>query len=227
MHTPAVFAINHAATALVLKRRYPQVPWVWALVSVQLVEMLWVAFNLVGLERTTTEATVSTVRDVHLAHMPWSHSLLTTVLLCFAAWGLLRGPLRRPALAVPVALGVASHFVLDLITHAPDLALAPLVDGPKLGLGLYQVPPAALAVETAYGVLCWWVYGGRRALLAVIVGFNLANLTLFTPIPGPEGFLAGHPTALVLVVAVQIVVTLVLVGWLARPGPAARETARI
>lgn len=220
-----MFAINHAATALVLKRRYPRVPWVWALVSVQVVEVLWVVFNLVGLERTTTEATVSTVRDVHLASMPWSHSLLTTVVLSLLAWGLLRGPLRRPAWALPVALGVASHFVLDLLTHGPDLALAPLVGGPKIGLGLYQVPPAAFVVETAYGVLCWRVYGGRWPLLAVIVGFNLANLTFLSSIPGPEGLLAGHPTALVLLVGAQIVVTLALVGWLAGPGPTARRRA--
>lgn len=212
-----VFAINHAATALLLKRRYPELPWVWALLSVQLVELLWVAFNLLGVERTTTEATVATVRDVHLAHIPWSHSLATTAVLSLGAWALLKGPLKRPGWALPVALGVASHWVLDLVTHGPDLPLAPLVGGPRLGLGLYHAPLAAFAVETAYGVLCWRLYRGGPALLAVILGFNLANLSFFSAaLPGPEGLLAGHPQWIVAVVGVQIAVTLALVGRFAR-----------
>jgi len=46
---------------------------------------------------------------------------------------------------------------------------------------------------------------------------NLANLSFLSPaIPGPEQYLAGRPTLVVSVVLVQIVVTLVLVGVLAR-----------
>ena len=69
-----MFAINHAATALVIKKRYPQVPMGWLLLSVQLTELLWVAFNAIGIEYTTTEPAVSSVLDVHLMHMPYSHS---------------------------------------------------------------------------------------------------------------------------------------------------------
>jgi arginine exporter protein ArgO len=72
------------------------------------------------------------------------------------------------------------------------------------------------ALEMVYGLLCWWLYRGRRSLLAVIVFGNLANITLFSAaIPGPEEYLAGHPLMVVTVVFVQIVVTLTLVGVLA------------
>jgi len=45
-----MFAINHAATALIVKKRHPQVPLVWLLISVQFVEIVWVLFNFLGIE---------------------------------------------------------------------------------------------------------------------------------------------------------------------------------
>jgi hypothetical protein len=69
----------------------------------------------------------------------------------------------------------------------------------------------------AYGVLCWWIYRGRASLLAAIVLGNLANITLFSAaIAGPEEYMAGRPLLIVTVILVQIVVTMGLVGVLAR-----------
>jgi hypothetical protein len=117
-----------------------------------------------------------------------------------------------------LGLGVVSHLVLDLATHAHDIVLWPGLTNPALGLGLYgAAPSAAFLVELAYGIFCWWAYRGGRALLAVIVLGNLANLSLFsTAILGPERYLAGRPTLVVTFVFIQIVVTLVLVGVFAR-----------
>ena len=55
-------------------------------------------------------------------------------------------------------------------------------------------------------MLCWWIYRGGAALLAVIVLGNLANMSFFfAGVPGPEQLLAGHPMLVVTVVFVQIV----------------------
>src|SRR5262249_31768514 len=35
--TYEMFAINHAATALIVKRRFPEAPMIWVLISVQLI----------------------------------------------------------------------------------------------------------------------------------------------------------------------------------------------
>jgi hypothetical protein len=40
-----MFAIDHAATALLVKRRYPSVPMTPLLVSVQAMELAWVGLN--------------------------------------------------------------------------------------------------------------------------------------------------------------------------------------
>ena len=69
----------------------------------------------------------------------------------------------------------------------------------------------------AYGVMCWWIYRGGRGLLIYIVLGNLANLSILSAaVPGPESLFAGRPMLVVTFIAVQIVVTLVLTGVLAR-----------
>jgi hypothetical protein len=219
-----VFAINHAAAALLVKRRYPDVSLVPILFAVQAMEFLWIGLNYVGVERTTTEPVVRYVGDIHLAYMPFSHSVATMLGVAALAWviGTLTG---QPRLGAAVGLGVASHLVLDLATHDRDIALAPLLDGPEYGTRLYsRLPLAAFLLELGFGVLCWWVYRGGRTLLAVIVGFNLANLSLFfAAVPGPERWLAGRPMLLTSTILAQIVVTLWAIWWGARrsPGPPA------
>ena len=211
-----MFAVDHAATALLIKRRFPSVSLVPMLLSVQAMELAWVGLNYLGVERTTTEATVRSVADIHLACMPYSHSAATALGGALLAWFLVEKGLGRPLLGRALGIGIVSHLVLDLVTHARDIALWP-GSTLALGLGLYdRAPMWGFALEIAYGVVCWRVYRGSRSLLAMIVLGNLANITLFSAaIPGPEQFLAGHPLMLVTLIAVQIVATLVLVDVLA------------
>ena len=212
-----MFAVDHAATALLIKRRFPSVSLTPLLLSVQAMELAWVGLNCLGVERTTTEATVRSVADIHLAYMPYSHSVATAAGAALLAWLVVEKGLGRPLLGRALGIGVTSHLVLDVVTHARDIALWP-GSTLALGLGLYdRAPMWGFALEIAYGVMCWRVYRGSRSLLAMIILGNLANITLFSAeIPGPEQYLAGHPLMLVTLIAVQIVVTLVLVDVLAR-----------
>jgi membrane-bound metal-dependent hydrolase YbcI (DUF457 family) len=231
-----MFAVDHAATALLIKRRFPSVSLTPMLLSVQAMELAWVGFNYLGLERTTTEASVRSVADIHLAYMPFSHSVATAVGGALLAWLVVEKGLGRPLLGRAIGIGIFSHLVLDLMTHAQDIVLWPGSTLPALGLGLYdRAPMWGFALEMVYGVFCWRVYRGSRSLLAMIVLGNLANITLFSAaIPGPEQYMAGHPLMVVTVVFVQIVATLALIQGLATQpaadasmGSGALRTARI
>jgi len=224
-----MFAVDHAATALLVKRRYPSVSLAPILVSVQAMELAWVGLNYLGIERTTTEATVHSVADVHLAYMPYSHSVGTAVAAAVLVWLLIEKGFGRAALGRAVGLGIASHLILDLATHGHDIALWPGWSTPKLGLGLYEAAPlVAFFVEFFYGVFCWYVYRGGPGLLAIISLGNLANLSFLSPaVPGPEEYLAGRPLLLVTVIFVQIVMTLVLVGSVARRGQGSKASVRL
>ncbi len=220
-----MFAVDHAATALLIKRRYPSVSMVPLLVSVQAMELAWVGLNYLGVERTTTEPAVRSVADIHLSYMPFSHSVATAVAAALCAWLIVEKGLGRAALGRAIGIGIVSHLVLDLVTHAPDIAVWPGSPLPALGLGLYnRAPMWGFALEMVYGVFCWWMYRRSGSLLAVIVLGNLANISLFSAaIPGPEQFLAGHPLAVVTLVLAQIVTTLALIGWLANSSDAPAE----
>lgn len=213
-----MFAIDHAATALVIKRRFPSVPMAPILISVQAMELAWVILNYLGVERTTTEAAVRSVADIHLAYIPYSHSVGTAIVAALVAQLIITKGFRRPVLGWAVACGILSHLILDLVTHGHDIVVWPGLASPKLGLGLYETAPfAAFILEFIYGILCWRVYRGSRNLLALIAIGNMANLSfLSSTIPGPEHYLAGRPLLVVTVIFIQIVVTLVLVGVLGR-----------
>ena len=53
-----MFAVDHAATALLIKRRFPSVPITPLLLSAQAMELAWVGLNYLGVEHTTTAAAV-------------------------------------------------------------------------------------------------------------------------------------------------------------------------
>jgi len=209
-----MFAINHAATALLIKKEFINVPIVWLLISVQFMEILWVILNFLGVERTTTEKEVRYVGDVHLSYMPFSHSIVAMVGVALLAWLIIGKGLNQPDIGLALGIGVISHLVLDLITHSKDIAIAPVIKGPKFGLGLYaKYPMVAFILEIGYGMVCWWIYKGGWALLTTIVVFNLANISMFSSaVTGIEKHMANRPLLITTVILAQILLTLILVG---------------
>ena len=206
-----MYAIAHASTALILKKRFPDAA-VWPLlISVQAVELLWVIFVYAGIEHV-----VYTRDSVHLAFLPYSHSIGTGLLVGAACWAAIRFGGGKSQLALAVALGVISHIVLDFIHHEPDIALLPLASSPRFGLGLVTHPGADLIVEIIYGAVCWYLFKGSAALLAAIVVFNLFNIPTMFPRPGTGAMLAQHPAILPTVILIEIVATWTAVWFFTR-----------
>ena len=124
-----MFAVDHALTALVVKRRYPTVSLAVLLVCVQALELAWVVLNYLGIEHTTTDAQVQSVANIHLAYMPYSHSVATAIVAALVVWAGARA-VGHSRLGQAAALEIVSHLVLDLLTHGHDIALFP---GSKIG----------------------------------------------------------------------------------------------
>jgi membrane-bound metal-dependent hydrolase YbcI (DUF457 family) len=207
-----------------IKKRYPKVPLGWLLLSVQFVEILWVLFNYLGIEQTSTDAIVNSVGEIHLEYMPYSHSLASSLGFALVAWFIIGKVYKHRTAAVAISFGILSHIILDVLTHTQDISIIPFFQQQQVGLGLYAIPLVAFFVETAYGLFCWWVFRGGKALLATILIFNMANITFFsTALKGPEALMANHPMWIVSAVALQIIITLVLVGLFARPRVLALE----
>ena len=213
-------AINHAATALILKRKFPSAPLLGLIAATEAVEYLWVGLNIFGVERTVIAEPMQSVADVHLEHMPFSHSVVTSGLIALLV-GLVvlwRGGRAASAIALALSLAVFSHIVLDLLVHAPDIAIMPFVNGEKYGTGLYaNLPLPALLLETLWGILCWRIYRGSWLLLSLILALGFTAIPLYSiDINLGEALLGGQSTVFALIIFAQMLFTSILLWFFAR-----------
>lgn len=180
------------------------------LISVQLVELLWILFTYLGLEhfRVTADA-------VHLDFLPYSHSVFTGVILATLAW-LMGKSAHREHVGAAIGLGIVSHIVLDIIQHEPNITLLPLAWGPRLGLNLQAYPLADFIVELVFCLACWKIFRGSRGLLIGIVIFNLLNVPLMFPQPGAFAPIVSNHALLPTIILAQVVLSWLLVWWLGR-----------
>ena len=113
--------------------------------AAQFVDVLWALFVLVGIEQLRIDPSLPS-NPLDLYDMPWTHSLVGAL---FWARRRLRRCARRLALERRSRrrwrVTVASHWLLDLLVHRPDLPLWP--GSAKLGLGIWNYPVPALLLE--------------------------------------------------------------------------------
>lgn len=137
--------IGHYAPAFLAAAR-PQSAGLGSLfIAAQLTDIAFATLVITGTEKMRVVPGFTALNDFDLYHMPYSHSLMGT-LLFGTIFGLLviAGTGRKKA-GLAAGLVVVSHWFLDWLTHKPDLTLfgAP----PKWGLGLWDMPMLAISLE--------------------------------------------------------------------------------
>jgi membrane-bound metal-dependent hydrolase YbcI (DUF457 family) len=138
--------VGHLAAALGAARVERRVPLAAAVAATFALDLLWPMFLLAGVERVRIDPGNTAFTPLAFDHYPWSHSLAMAI-----AWGAVAAVAARRlgarAAGVVCAL-VVSHWVLDLVTHRPDLPLWP-GESPMMGLGLWHSIGGTLIVEGA------------------------------------------------------------------------------
>lgn len=158
--------VGHLAVALAARRNAPRASLGWFVTGVLALDLVWPIFLLSGVERVRIVPGATAVTPLVFDFYPWSHSLVMAIL-----WGLLLAGAARLArvhlsAALVVAL-VASHWLLDFSSHAPDLPLWP-GRSPRFGLGLWDSLPGTLLVEGTMWIAGITLYlRGRPAQPAV------------------------------------------------------------
>ncbi len=205
--------IGHYAVALAAKRAAPRTSLGTLFFAAELADMLWPVLLLLGWERVRIVADPNPFLIFAFDSYPISHSLVTLI-----AWALLVGVLYRARTgyapgAVVLGACVLSHWVLDFVTHRPDLPIYP--GGPTVGLGLWNSATGTILVEGLMfgaGVAVYLTTtrarsgGGRYgawALLAVLVLSYVA------------GLVSGPPPSVQAVAIGAIVFGWLFVGWAA------------
>ncbi|MFT3921860.1 MAG: metal-dependent hydrolase [Myxococcales bacterium] len=183
----------------------------WLLFAPVFLDLLWGVFIVTGIEQARIVPGITEAMPLDLQYTGVSHSFVMSIV-----WGLLVGAgylaLHRGAfrIAVVLFLGVVSHFVLDWISHGPDMPLVP--HGPRFGLGLWNYPVTALSVELVLFAVGMSLYlrstspRGRGSViaLAVLSAFLVAvNVGAYFG-PPPPGVEAMAATNLLLLVVLWI-----------------------
>jgi len=185
--------LGHFGLAFAAKRLAPRTSLGTLGAAGQWVDLVWPVLVLAGIEQVRIAPGDTAYTSLAFVHYPWTHSLLMAL-----AWGLLLGLAYRFATgdrkgAWVVGALVTSHWLLDWMTHRPDLQLAPWAPG-RVGLGLWNHPAATVLVEGAIfagGVLLYATGTSPRKRLGSIalwslVGFlvAMAIANQFTTPPG-------------------------------------------
>ena len=138
--------IGHYALGLAAKRAAPRTSLGNLFIAPTLADLLWPIFLLLGAEQVHAIPNANPFLVGWFDDYPYSHSLFMLLV-----WGALYGYLYRARTgnkrgALVIGVLVVSHWVLDCITHRPDMPVYP--GGPKVGLGLWNSVTATIVVET-------------------------------------------------------------------------------
>ena len=170
--------IGHFALGLAAKKAVPEAPLPALLAAPELLDLVWPVFLLTGAETVRIAPGSTAFTPLDFTSYPWSHSLLMA-----AVWGaLFSGTLwlatRKTAVAAAVFGLVVSHWVLDWVTHRPDMPLSPWGTA-RLGLGLWNSRAATLAVEGAMFAVGVGLYATATRSRDRVGGFALWALVVF------------------------------------------------
>ncbi|MBN8674675.1 MAG: metal-dependent hydrolase [Chitinophagales bacterium] len=125
--------------------------------AVQWLDLVWPFLVLAGVEKVSIDPGNTVLTPLNFESYPWSHSMLMAL-----GWGILfaiiyfaRTKNRRGSLLLFFL--VFSHWVLDFVTHRPDLQLTPFADT-RVGLGLWNYKWVEVVIETALFIAGIYIY---------------------------------------------------------------------
>lgn len=205
------YAVGFATRGLVARSSWPRLSLGTLFLAAQLADLLWPTLLLLGLEKVRIAPGITAVTPLDFVHYPISHSLLTLVV-----WGVVLAVLHHVRTKARIAVGVllvavvASHWLLDFVTHRPDLLLYPYGEH-FYGLGLWSSVKKTVLVEGGMfaGSVALYAWATRArdrvglwglvSLVAFLLVIYAANL--FGPPPPSVAAIAWAGHALWLLVA--------------------------
>jgi hypothetical protein len=197
--------LGHFGVGLAAKKLTPYTSLGTLLLAAQLLDLIWPVLVLRGVEQVRIQPGITALNPLDFVSYPWSHSLVMA-----AAWALAFAALyvfvrRYPRGAMVAGAVVMSHWVLDLVSHRPDLPLFP-GGGPLVGLGLWHSIPATLVVELVLLGVGLYLYSANtepvdgigiwalRLFAVALVGIYLASV--FGPPPPDDRIVAYSALAM-------------------------------
>lgn len=202
--------VGHLAVAMAGKRVSERASLGWYIAAATALDLLWPLFLLAGWEHVRIVPGAMAFTPLVFDSYPWSHSLLMA-----AGWGLLLAALARWRGVESrgvwlIAALVLSHWMLDFVTHAPDMPLWP-GNSPRFGLGLWNSIPGTFVIEGLLWVLCLTLYLRARRPRNWIGAFALWSFVLISTVMWAAGPWSTPPSS------ERALAWFALVGWIIVP----------
>lgn len=174
--------IGHFAVGLAAKRVRPGISLAVLFAAVQFADLLWPVLVALGLEQVRIDPGNTPFTPLDFVSYPYSHSLVSLIV-----WGIALGvvyrslvPDARRGIIVFLTVLVVSHWVLDVVTHRPDMPIFP--GGPRVGLGLWYSIAGTLILEFALYMIGVWLYVRTTVARDAIGRWGFAVLAAFLPL---------------------------------------------
>jgi hypothetical protein len=203
--------IGHLALGLAAKRVQPRVSLALLLLAAQWADTLWPILLAMGIEQVRIDPGNTAVTPLDFVSYPYSHSLAALLV-----WGIVIGAACRAmsggrlSVRVTAAL-VVSHWVLDYVTHGPDMPLYP--GGPRVGLGLWNSIPATVIIESAMYAAGIWIYVRATRARDAIGHWAFLSLVAVLAIAYVANIVAGPPPSVDAIWMGAILAAAVLTVW--------------
>jgi len=204
--------IGHYAVGFAAKKVAPKTSLAWFVAGATLLDLLFPLFLILGWENARFVPAESPFLRISLDNYPWTHSLLMAVVWSVGFGALCWLVTRARGAALLSGAAVFSHWVLDFITHRPDMPLLP-GGAARVGLGLWYSAAGTVAVEGLMFVAGVWLYAGATRAKDGVGRWAWWGLVAFLALSyGGDLLSSGHPDPRVFA-WVGLVLGWLLVAW--------------
>jgi hypothetical protein len=203
--------IGHFALGFAAKRIVPRVSLAMLFLAAQFADILWPFFLAAGFEQVAIEPGNTAVTPLNFISYPYSHSLVTMI-----AWGLIfafayeKITHTRGAFLVLSAL-VVSHWLLDFVTHRPDMPVYP--GGARFGLGMWKSMPLTAAVESVLYAAGVWIYARTTRPKDAIGRWGFAALVVFLALAYAGNLMGPPPPSVPAIYLTGVIGSVILLAW--------------
>lgn len=191
--------IGHFAVGLGAKKVAPQVKLGTLFFAAQFLDLIWPLLIITGIEHIRINPNFIPFLRVDFYDYPISHSLFTSLIWSGLIGGAYYFINKNARNAFIVCCTVFSHWLLDFISHVPDLPLAPGFSI-FVGLGLWNSTLATIMVESSLFLIGVFLYlrttkaknkTGAIALWTLIIFLAISYIASIVGPPPPNAGLVG------------------------------------
>ena len=171
--------IGHFGVGFAAKKVIPKTSLGTLILASQFIDLLWPFFLIFGIERVAIDPGNTAFTPLDFIYYPLSHSLFAVLL-----WALIFGAVYyfiKKNLKSSFILGllVLSHWILDFITHRPDLPLLFGTDSLHVGLGLWNSIIATVIIESIIFIAGVYFYFAVTKAKNKVGAYSLWSLLIF------------------------------------------------